>query len=82
MKPRIRPWLPVINLLTVNHEYKSMQPFRICLKSCALSSSVEGCTEIIINCVYKTIACAIVGSRLDNANQILTGISSRYINRL
>jgi len=30
----------------------------------------------------KTIACAIVGSRLDNVNSILTGISSRNIHHL
>ena len=30
----------------------------------------------------KTIACAIVGSRLDYANSVLTGISSRNIDRL
>jgi len=31
---------------------------------------------------FKTIACAIVGSRLDYANSVLTGISARNIHRL
>jgi len=30
----------------------------------------------------KTIACVIVGSRLDYANSVLTGISARNIHRL